>query len=280
MRPARVGLTATLAVGAAVAAGVVPALAATHATATGSATAGSSPGVGRHVAETIHIQDTYGTNPGYTHDYTATLNPCTGVFTGTGTSGDGHTESITGTFTGSTLTYSSTYTGPSAGAGLQWQIAPATVGADGSFSTTGTITAPTTASAPVTGTVSVTADTGEHPHGWYVRQDPGERTARSCLGMPVTATQHGASPQAGTATPPAPVPPTPAGATPAPTTAAHSTSASTASTHARDLERAERSDRSGTGLSLDTNDQLEARAGSETTSTSVTVTAGTDTRQR
>lgn len=161
-------LTSLLASGALLAAG---------AAALGTGAASAAGTVQRYQMQTISITDTYA--GGYVHNYTGSLNPCDGTFSGTGSVSDNHSETITGTYSNGVLTYTSTYDN-----GLVYNIDPASVTA-GSFSTTGNITSPFTASAPVVGTVSTSNASAYTNHGDYVSANPGADAAHSCIGMPV-----------------------------------------------------------------------------------------------
>ncbi len=152
------------------------------------AVASANGAVARYQTETLAIHaNFYGV--GTPHNFTVTLNPCDGTFTGTGSvnwEGDHETESITGSYAGGTISWTATYLPGSERPGWVWQLDPTTVASDGSFSGTGAITYPFILSNQrVTGTVTVTSTSSYANHGAYVAANPGADAAHSCIGMPV-----------------------------------------------------------------------------------------------
>ncbi len=156
----------------------------------------AAPGgvVPRYQMETITIDATLTTTYATTvNDYTATLNPCTGEFSGTGTlvyNGYTYTgiETITGTYSEGKLSFIASY--GTVGLG----VSDATV-TGGTFSTMGFRiygygeTGASSKPWPMTGTVKTTDITSYANHGAYVKANPGETSANSCIGMPMVAAE-------------------------------------------------------------------------------------------
>ncbi len=152
------------------------------------AMASANGSVSRYQTETLAIHaNFYGA--GTPHDFTVTLNPCDGTFTGTGIvnwEGDHELESITGSYANGTISWTATYLPGSERPGWVWQLDPTSVARDGSFSGIGAITYPfSLPGQTVSGTVRVTSTSSYANHGAYVSANPGADAAHSCIGMPI-----------------------------------------------------------------------------------------------
>jgi hypothetical protein len=128
------------------------------------------------------------------HEYTVTLNPCDGTFSGTGggfyglTGAEYVTESISGSYTAGSLTLNATYDGTVFGNPYTYTSGPVNVPLNTETSTTvDTWSGATSAGTyPVWVTVSVASTTSFANHGQFVAAaGGGSDAAHSCVGMPV-----------------------------------------------------------------------------------------------
>ena len=128
------------------------------------------------------------------HQYTVTLNPCDGTFTGSGggyyglSGAEYVTESVSGTYVGGSFTLNSTYDGTTYGSPYTYVVGPASIPLNNETESS----ASTYSSGSPAGvysvwvTLSVSAVSSYATHGQYVSSMGGGSTAaRSCIGMPI-----------------------------------------------------------------------------------------------
>lgn len=149
----------------------------------------ASGGVQRYEMDTLSFSVDLHVGGGYLHDFTATINPTDGSFTGTGvnTTDGSKYETVTGTYFGgelSFLAYQCSTSSPCTPSGADiswWSDSPVSI-TNGGGSGTATGSAYFTNSAiDVSGVVSTT----DWTHSQYV--DAGLAAPQSCWGMPVQA---------------------------------------------------------------------------------------------
>lgn len=153
-------------------------------------TAGASPGgsVARYQMETLTF--TVVLDGAFIHNFTATLNPCNGSFSGTGVNTSDHRkfETITGEYAGGMLSYTATqYSGPTPEYEVQgpWgTVSPVTISSGSGSGTVWVFSATNTGSILVS-SLTVSESTSYASHGAFVSQNPGADSAMSCIGMPM-----------------------------------------------------------------------------------------------
>lgn len=157
-------------------------------------TAGAAPGgsVQRYQMETLTFNVALTTGRVWTHTFTAQLNPCNGMFSGTGgntTPNNQRYETITGTYFGGNLSYTATqYYGTTPDS-----LPQGTWSTDSPVSISGGVGKGTASSTDFGFGSSLIQVTGlsEAPitsyvnHGAFVSQNPGAASGMSCLGRPI-----------------------------------------------------------------------------------------------
>jgi hypothetical protein len=131
------------------------------------------------------------------HEYTVTVNPCDGTFTGWGggysslaATSPYVTEVVSGTYVGGVFTINSTYNGTTYGSPYTYTVGPVAVPL--TVETTSTAftwsTGVPAGSYPVWVTLNATSASSFVNHGQYVSSvGGGDDAAHSCIGMPVTS---------------------------------------------------------------------------------------------
>ncbi len=159
---------------------------------------GASASVQRYQVETVSVTVALfspAATSGNVHEYSVTLNPCDGTFSG---SGGGYlglsatspyvTEAVAGSYAGGVIDLNSTYNGTTYGSPYTYSVGPVAVPLN-SETMSQALTWSTGVPAgvyPVWVTLSVTSSSTYANHGQYVSsQGGGADAAHSCIGMPV-----------------------------------------------------------------------------------------------
>ena len=159
------------------------------------APAGASGNVPRYEIQTLTFTVDLHVGGGYIHNFTATLNPCDGTFSGTGvnTSDGNKQETVTGTYSGGELSYTAVQNQGAVGPPpwsntLPWgTVSPVAIDSSGAGGPAAAwaVSAVFTTSWDITISDVAAVNSSDLTHGQFVSQ--GLAAPDSCLGMPMTS---------------------------------------------------------------------------------------------